>query len=104
MAVRVCADSADGGGSGTDACGSVPINRVAGSTTNSSPSQSDLPGPAVADNPVGAESVVVVVVLSVVEVELSEVVNSSFSSLHEMMLRLINEMEITYIVFLIELS
>ena len=57
-----------------------------------------------ADNPVGAESVVVVVVLSVVEVELSEVVNSSFSSLHEMMLRLINEMEITYIVFLIELS
>jgi len=47
---------------------------------------------------------VVVVVLSVVEVELSEVVNSSFSSLHEMMLRLINEMEITYIVFLIELS
>ena len=54
-------------------------------------------------------SVVVVVVLSVVEVsvvevELSEAVNSSFSSLHEMMLRLINEMEITYIVFLIELS
>lgn len=47
---------------------------------------------------------VVVVVLSVVEVELSEAVNSSFSSLHEMMLRLINEMEITYIVFLIELS
>ena len=62
------------------------------------------PAAAVADNPVGAESVVVVVVLSVVEVELSEVVNSSFSSLHEMMLRLINEMEITYIVFLIELS
>ena len=56
-------------------------------------------------------SVVVVVVLSVVElvssvveVELSEAVNSSFSSLHEMMLRLINEMEITYMVFLIELS
>ena len=47
---------------------------------------------------------VVVVVLSVVEVELSEAVNSSFSSLHEMILRLINEMEITYIVFLIELS
>lgn len=47
---------------------------------------------------------VVEVVLSVVEVELSEAVNSSFSSLHEMMLRLINEMEITYIVFLIELS
>jgi hypothetical protein len=58
----------------------------------------------VAVNPDGAESVVVVVELSVVEVELSEVVNSSFSSLHEMMLRLINEMEITYIVFLIELS
>jgi hypothetical protein len=53
----------------------------------------------VAVNPDGAESVVVVVELSVVEVELSEVVNSSFSSLHEMMLRLINEMEITYIVF-----
>ena len=53
-------------------------------------------------------SVVVVVLsvveVSVVEVELSEAVNSSFSSLHEMMLRLINEMEITYIVFLIELS
>lgn len=47
-------------------------------------------------NPDGAESVVVVVELSVVEVELSEVeevVNSDFSSLQEMMLKLINDIK-----------